>query len=409
MTVRRKNGFTLIAAIFIVLVMTMLAITMSTFISSDSVVSARNYSSQKAFFIASAGSEYYMKQLIGDLDWTTPPTAEAKPFSDGIFTVTTTAEQKNRITVTVTGIVTKGAATYTRTLRASLRRMGGGLGSIAEEYAVYVAGSDTTAETYVGNNVTINGDILVSGDLEFGSNAVVSGDAQAGGDITGDTTGITGDTDPATELPEEPPSVESTYYDAQIAIAASYPSGDKSYNGNKTVSGVTYVNGNVTFGNNATITVTGVATIVATGTVLVSNNTTIGDNFHMIAAGLITLENNVIVGKYGRWYSSTGFELANNTETGSADVGEGTAFITPGDIDIGNNVTFDGFLYAGGTLTIGNNMDFSGLILAGELGDIGENSTLEINPQVIDWDGLTGFEGTEGNEETHVTDWDEVY
>ena len=28
---------------------------------------------------------------------------------------------------------------------------------------------------------------------------------------------------------------------------------------------------------------------------------------------------------------------------------------------------------------------------------------------IMDWDGIAGFEGTVGMEETHVTDWDEVY
>jgi hypothetical protein len=94
---------------------------------------------------------------------------------------------------------------------------------------------------------------------------------------------------------------------------------------------------------------------------------------------------------------------------GDVGVGEGTAFITPGDIDFGNNCSFDGFLYAGGSLSLGNNTDFSGLIVAGFIEGIGENSTLDLNPDVIDWDGLAGFEGTEGQEETHLTDWDEVY
>jgi|GEM_PF-864354 len=408
-SIRKKKGFTLIAAIFIVLVMTMLAITMSTFISSDSVVAARNYSSQKAFFVASAGSEYYMKQLDGDPDWTSPPTAEAKAFSDGIFTVSTTAEQKNRITVTVTGVVTKGATTFTRTLRATLQRMGGGLGSIAGEYSIYMAGGSTSGETFVGNNVTINGDILVAGNLEFGNNAVVSGDAQAGGDISGDTTGVTGDLDSDTDLPEEPPTLDTTWYDAQIDIAESMPKGDKTYNGTHDLSGWTYVDGDVEFGINSVINVTGVATVVCTGKCDVRNNTTIGDNFNLIADKTIEFENNVDIGRWGLWYSSSRILVANNMDVADVNVGEGTAFITPGKVDFGNNCSFAGFVYAGSILKIGNNMNFEGLIVCADLEDIGENSTFSLNPDIMDWDGIAGFEGTVGNEETHVTDWDEVY
>jgi len=406
-----KRGFTLIAAIFVILVLTLLAITTSTFISSDSVIAVRNYHSQDAFYIASSGSEYYLKQLDGDDDWTVPPTPETKSFSGGYFTITTTNEQKNRITYTSTAVLTIGATTYRRGIRASIRRMGGGLGSIAEDYVLYWGGSGDagTGETNIGNNVSIGGDILANSDINMGNNSTVSGDATASGDISGDTTGIDGEIDEDSEMPEEPPSLESTYYDNQLAIAATYPPGDLEYAGNKTVSGVTYVNGSVTFKQNCTINVTGTATIAATGTVMVRNNTTIGDSLHVIAGGLITFENNIIIGKYGVWYSSVGFDVGNNEVVADVGVGEGTAFITPGDIDFGNNCSFDGFLYAGGSLSLGNNTDFSGLIVAGYIEDIGENSTLDLNPDVIDWDGLTGFEGTSGVAETHRTDWDEVY
>lgn len=405
-----RKGFTIIAAIFIVLVLTLLAITTSTFISSDAVIAAKNFHSQSAFYIAASGVEYYLRQLDVDDDWSAPPTTETKSFSGGYFSITTSDESKNRITFTVTGITTIGATTFRRGIRSTIRRTGGGLGSIAEDYVLYWGGNTAgTGEATIGNNVAITGDILANSDIYLGNNTTVSGDAYSSGDISGDTTGVNGDIEEDYEMPEEPPSLESTYYDDQIAIAATYPPGEKTYSGNKTISGVTYVNGNVIFHLNSTINVTGVATIVATGTVLVRNNVTIGDNLHVIAGGLITFENNIQIGKYGIWYSSVGFDVANNAEVGDVGVGEGTAFITPGDIDFGNNITFDGFLYAGGTLTIGNNMDFSGLIVAAEVESIGENSTLDLNPDVIDWDSLMGFEGTEGSEETHLTDWDEVY
>ncbi|MEE8638343.1 MAG: pilus assembly PilX N-terminal domain-containing protein [Candidatus Margulisiibacteriota bacterium] len=405
-----KKGFTLIGAIFIVLVMTLLAITTSTFISSDAVIAVKNYHSQDAFYIASAGVEYYLKQLDGDADWSTPPSQETKSFSGGVLTITTTNEQRNRITFTVTGLVTSGATTYRRGIRSTIQRMGGGLGSIAEDYVLYMGGTGSgTGETNIGNNVTINGSILVDSDVDIGNNTTISGDAQVSGDITGDTTGITGSAESGSTMPEEPPSLESTYYDNELATAATYSPADKEYAGGKTVSGTTYVNGNIVFKQNCTINVTGTATIVATGTILVRNNSTFGDYLHVIAGGLITMENNISIGKYGVWYSSVGFDVGNNEIVGDVGVGEGTAFLTPGDIDFGNNCSFDGFLYAGGTLSLGNNTDFSGLIVAGYVEDIGENSTFDLNPDVIDWDGLVGFEGTEGQEETHLTDWDEVY
>jgi len=246
--------------------------------------------------------------------------------------------------------------------------------------------------------------------FDLGMNSQISGDAYTDGDITGDTSGITGSWESDYEMPEDIPTLETTYFDNQIAIAQTYPSGNQNYAGVQNLSGSYFINGDVTFRPNVIINITGTATIVATGKVRVRNGATMGDNLTVIADGLITIENNITIGKYNLWYSSVGFDVGNNTEVANVGIGEGTQFITPGDVDFGNNINFAGFIYAGGSLSLGNGTEFYGLIIADHIADIGENSSLSIAPFVMDWDSLQGITGGgAGPPKTEITNWDEAY
>ncbi len=409
-TLSGRRGFTLIAAVFIVLVLVLLAVTISTFVSSDEVIAVKNFFSQRAFYIAGSGVDFYLKELDGDSDWSTPPSEKVRIFSDGVFVITTTDETKNRITFTSTSYLLVNFVSYRRAIRLTVQRTGGGMGLIAGEFAFYVGGAGVGGETNIGNNVDINGSILLDTDIDLGENSLISGDVYADGDITGDTSGITGSWESDYEMPEDIPTLETTYFDNQIAVAETYPSGNRSYDGVQNLSGAYFINGDVTFRSNAVINVTGTAMIVATGRVRVRNGVTLGDNLTVIADGLIIIENNVNIGRYNLWYSSVGFDVGNNAKIANVGVGEGTQFITPGDIDFGNNVSYAGFIYAGGTLSLGNGTEFYGLIIANYVADIGENSNLSISPFVMDWDSLQGITGGgAGPPKTEITDWDEAY
>jgi hypothetical protein len=404
-----NKGFTLVAAIFIILVMTFLAITTSTFIASDAVLAVNNYRSLDAFYIASTGMEYYLKLLDDDDDWSTPPADKEKDFSGGCFVITTTDESRNRITFTVTGYLTLGATTYRRAVRPTVQRTAGGLGDILGEYVVYWGGSGGTGST-IGNNVTIIGDIFAGSDLVIGSNCDIDGDAQATGTIeTGAGTEVSGTTESEAEPPYDPPSLETTYYDNKIAIAAGEPPGNWQLD-TSTLSGSYYINGDVTMKNNASITITDIATIVATGKVIVSNNVTIGDFLRVIADGAIDIANNVDIGANGLWYSSDSIEVGNNAEAGDVNIGEGTIFITPGDVTFGNNIEYYGFLYCGGDFTqTGNNFYFEGNMIVGGDINVDNNTTLVLNDDLVEIEDLVGITTGSTEESFEVAEWDEVY
>lgn len=401
---RQKRGFTLIATLFIVLIVTLFAITVASFVSSGSFLAVANYHSLDTFYIANAGFQYYLKQLRLDDDWSTPPTQETKVFSGGTFAVTTTNESKNRINVRISAYLTPEGTTYRRILQSLITRVGGW--AFEDEYAIYLGGGGggTGEVTNIDNNVVITGDIYLDNDVDLGSGVIIDGDIESTGNITGGT----GETQVATL--DAVPTIDTTYYDNELATAATYPPGDESWTGNKTLSGVYYVNGDVFFGNNATINITGSAVIVITGTFLTNNSGTVGDNLTIIAGDVITIENSVTIGLNNVWFSSVGFNVGNIGEFGDITAGEGTAFITPGFIDIGNSIDFNGLLFCEGTLTLGTNTDFDGTIIAGFVDSIGENSNINIDPDLVDETIIEGLDSGSGSEEaTEIETWDEVY
>jgi predicted acyltransferase (DUF342 family) len=405
-----RRGFALITTVFVVLTVTFLAISTSTLVPCDAIIAVKNHRSQDAFYIACSGVEYYLKELEADGDWSSPPAIGTQAFSDGVFSITTTNESKNEITFTVTGLLTVGASTYERKIRPTVERVTGGLSAILDEYVLYWGGGSGSG-SFLDNNVTIIGDLYTTGTIEVGYGASIEGDVISGGDVDiaeGGT--ITGTTEEDAEPPYGTPSLETTYYDNQLAIAATYPPGDQSYD-SRSFSGTTYVNGNVIFNIDAIITITGTATLVATGTVDLKNNVVIGDYFDVIAGGAIDMANNVIIGENGLWYSSVSIDVGNNAAVSDVDVGEGTVFITPGDVTFGNNVEFYGFIYAGGDFTqTGNNFYFEGNMMVGGDINVDENTTLVLNPDLVNEEDMVGIIGPdESMFSFDVVGWDEVY
>ena len=403
-----QKGFTLVAAILIAVAMVFLAITISTLVSSDSIIAARNYPSQKAFHIAESGVQYYMKQLQADDDWGDPPTAETKAFGGGIFILATTDEAENQIIFTSTGMITAGAHTFTRAIKSSVRRTGS-LGTIAEDYVIYWSGGGDPANlTEIENNIVINGNALVNSRVEIGFNTVINGDAYAAGDIDllSPTSSITGTTEPNYDMPETTPTLETSYYDNELAIAAAQPAGDWTFK-NITLSGMYYINGDVTMQSAGSVEITGTATIVATGKVTAMNEVTIGEGLTVIAGSDVRLWNLMNIDRDGLWYSSTQIEVGNDLDGGDPGPDEGIHFLSPGDIKVGNNTRFDGLLCADGTMEIGNNLVHSGVILCGYLKGIGNDNQLDKNPEATDWDHVPGIVSPGDSLET-VT-WEEVY
>ncbi len=379
MGINNKSGFALLSVIFIMLVLSVLSVGIAVLVFSGSRAFVNEARYDKAFYISEGGKAFGVKQLSGYDDWASAMGFPAtKSFGGGSFVLNTTNETRDEIQVKSTGMISYEGIIYERKTRITIKRIELGLGN----YTLYSLGTIT-----VGEDITINGDVSAYGEITLGQNSEVSGEVR-----------------PDTPPSNDPPFIETTHYDGEIATASGYPAGDEGYD-STTLSGEYFINGNVAFNNSANINITGTATIVATGTVLVSNGVNIENNLIIIAGGQITFGNGVSVADNGLWYSSNGIEVSNGAQVG---IGEGTIFLTPGDIDIGNGADFSGgLLFGEGEVSIGNDADLTAGIIGTNI-VIGNNSTINYAENVIEADSITGLGGSEG--ETYiVSEWTDVY
>jgi len=412
-----KKGFTLIAAIFIVVGMAILGLTTVALVASDSGISVKNYKSLQAFYIADAGLEYYLKQLADSNDWSVPPPVlEEQDFNNGVLTLAVLSASANQVTFSSTGRVTQGLVSYERVLAMTVTRDPGGVGGIISDYLIY--GGSGGGATNVGNNVVINGAIFVDADLIIDNNSFISGDAYASGEITlGGGASVTGTIEPSSDLPTTFPTLETTFYDGLLAQAALQPAGDWTITTSTLFAAQSpyLVNGNVTFQGGETISTSGSVIVAATGNVSVGNNAIIGDNLSVIAGGSINMANNVTLGKSGSWYSAGDLDVGNNFEIGGVGSGEGTAFLAKGDIQLGNldvnDGKFNGLIFCEGDfIQTGNNFHFEGNILAGHMGLVGNNATLLANPTLVSLVDIPAFGVSLGEVgEIELTNWQETY
>lgn len=341
-----KQGFTLIAAVFIVVIISLMAVVASTFIVSDASIAVRNYQSLQAFYLAEAGFQYRLQALKNPAAWSNLPTSEVKSFGPGLIAITTSNSVEGKHTFIVAGTITQEGKTYSRRILATVALAD--LDALSQSNAIY------------SNN-----------DVSIGNNAQISGEASSGEAAT--------------------LALDTSYYDNFISTAQTNPTfdGNKSFSGSLDA-GTYYVRGDVTL-DSLSVNGTGEVIIVATGTVSVSNNKNIGDNIKIIAAGLVTIGNAVTIGQDGLWYSSTGLQLGNTGEIGEVVAGGGTAFLTPGVVEVGNTCQLAGLVYSGTSFAGGNNFSFSGLLLSNGDVTIGNDAILTANPNLLDFNGLPGL------------------
>ncbi len=399
----RRPGQMLVIAVFVLLIFAVLGVAVASLLSSESYSTTQNLYGIQALNVAEAGLRFtVVTSLEGDSNFNDNSDFGPVNFGPGSFSVHYAYKAQRTCSLEVTGTV-KGVS---RKVALSLRKTGGGgLQSLADQYAIYMGSGGNGF--VIGNNGTINGDAFIQGSLNMGSGTEVTGDATATGTIVGGD--VLGSEEIYAEQPADPPSLETTYYDQQIAIANTSPT----YTGNRTFSGSLapgnyYRKGNVTLDD---LTLTGDTMIVTTGSVLVGNNSHIGDHLTIIAAGQINIGNNVTIGDGGLWFSKTNMVIGNSGEIADVTAGNGTSFICAGDITAGNTFTSSGLIYAGGSLTVGNSFEFSGLIIA-DRASIGNGANITLNPASMDFSavpGVTGSTGEEGTLSINTGGWQEIY
>ncbi|MBU0502141.1 MAG: hypothetical protein KJ811_02725 [Candidatus Margulisbacteria bacterium] len=221
----KRKGFALIASIFIVMGMTVLALTTVNFISSDSEIAVKNYHSLRAFYVAVAGVERYLLLLQADDNWASPPACSNQSFADGVFSIETGEALRDQITFNVTGTIVVGLNAYDRKISLTVLRTVGGITQIIDDYLIYGGAGGST--TNIGSNSFIYGDLFVDTNLVIDNNTLISGDAYAAGSIEiGNGSVVTGTVEAYSDQGQTFPSIEAVYYDNLLGQAALEPKAD---------------------------------------------------------------------------------------------------------------------------------------------------------------------------------------
>ncbi len=209
---------------------------------------------------------------------------------------------------------------------------------------------------YSGNTMELRSETSVSGDI-FAENGYqfVSSEPAVTGQIYDDVAGG-GYLSPAPVSP--PPTLDTSYYDALIAIAAATPPASPTYPLN--------LGGRTNYLNMSTFNVGG--RIDGPGILVVSGNITIssggaviGNNVTLISGGRIAVDKDCTSGSNDLFYAATGFDLAKNVQIAMGSC----AIITPGSINIRKDLTFSGLIYAGGSIDSDKTGTVTGSIVAG--------------------------------------------
>jgi len=210
----KKRGFTLIAAIFVMLVFSLLVITTSTLVSSEAVNAVRSYYSQRAFYIAEAGLNFVIaSSLEGNDDWSGFDQLSLD-FAGGTFTVENISPETNSAVLRSTGVYPAGGLTsVTRVIQQGITQEA--VLPQAFYYALYWNNSLGTSDRLNVGGILFNADIEgnVFGDGNFN---VRSGSSVSDGQIyVTEGYDVTGSGSYSWEvISEQPPwpALDNTYY-----------------------------------------------------------------------------------------------------------------------------------------------------------------------------------------------------
>jgi type II secretory pathway pseudopilin PulG len=399
-----RKGISLIAVVIVMMVVAALALTISSTMSVGSRSAAIDVLSQQTFYIAEAGLEWYIRQLKDDSDWSNPPPVLTnQAFGSGAFSIAYFNAEPDSIDVTSTGKITGwDGNNIQRVVSAHVEK--GGSGSEFADFAIFYGGGNGDITTEINRNQTITGDIFINGDLNINRDCTITGDVSATGLITIDRgTNISGTVTENAGPPAAHPVLDTAYYDSLLSIAAGQPAGNADFEA-ETISGVIYVNGDAEIDDY----IDGPGTIVATGTVDINRNTDIGDDITIISGETLLMRRDGNVGRSVTFYSSSGIEINNGIVLGNgAGAGEGVVLLTPGVIDMGNNVTITGFIF-GDEVTIGRNLTLTGNLAGNELISLDRGGVIIKDSTKVDFGSIQGL-GSGSGVSVSVSSWNEIF
>lgn len=338
-----RRGAVLGVVLIVLLIFSLLGFQLVELSAKDGEETARAANSSQAFWLAEAGLHHARAMLRSSSAFRAAPWTLT---GNGMAYTANTIVAPDGITFTIssTGTVQTAVRGVQQTLQAEEGF------PAAFDYVLFGGGGDMT----IRKDATITGDVFQDGDVTFFQPPAMTGTLYATGTVDGS---------PSTEPPDPPPTMpalDTSYYDALIAYAATNGGGSRTYP--LALGGATlYVMGNESIGD-----ITGPGTLVVGGDASLGQNVILGDNTWVISGGTFSIDKNLQAGSNCLLYAAIGFDIAK-----SADVSIGNCtLITPGDIDVKKNLTMSGLLYAGGTITMEKDTTLVGSAVAGQGFDI---------------------------------------
>lgn len=166
--IHKTRGVSLVAAIAIMVIMSVLGIIMVSMLGTTSRGSVDYQRSAGALGLAQAGLNWYMVQLAGISDWTTTTNQIGVSLAPGTFDVTLSNQTSTRIDISVTGkVMGSDGVTIQRTMSQRVWKL-----PSASKFALFwgrLTGSNLTL-----TNTAVNGDMWSRGITSIPSSSSVS-------------------------------------------------------------------------------------------------------------------------------------------------------------------------------------------------------------------------------------------
>jgi Tfp pilus assembly protein PilX len=250
----------LIAAVAIMLILALFGLVGVSLIGSQAGHAATGLvESTQAFYLAQAGLEWYLQQLVNDSDWTDEE-GQAQNFANGSFNIEVSNISSKRIDIKSTGRVTGfDGRDRERYVQVTAKRM-----PKAATFAVYW-GRDTGAWLQLRSATTVNGDFWSRGTTEvLAGNSITGGIAYyASGQ---DVVGAGSYTKEEVSSPPDMPQIDEVYYNNIMSSFDTYIN-DYGNNTNRDQSSDLVLNGDIigckNFTTTGNITISGHGYIVA--------------------------------------------------------------------------------------------------------------------------------------------------
>ena len=197
---RDSQAQVLIATIIIMLMLSLFGLVGTSLLATQTGQSATGaVESTQAFYLAHAGLEWYMQQIVGDIDWSDESTPAAQSLGVGTFEITLSNKSQDSIDVVSIGKVLGPDARYReRFVSATINR------SAITDYAVFWDNDNGNLSFANGSGGThVVGDMWSAGSADIGSNSEVTGTIYyaSGESITGSGSYTAQELTPSPEIP----------------------------------------------------------------------------------------------------------------------------------------------------------------------------------------------------------------